>query len=133
MEITQLTREFRYNGVKLADPSPAFTLQQVRDFYANVYPEIVNADIEGPENVGTSTIYTFKRAVGTKGSRPLTRAAAIEQLRTHGQLGGHRAPDRELPGTALQCDLTRAVVAAVVRQQAGTRMLAPSHCHAVLP
>lgn len=31
MKIEQLLREFRYNGVVLADPNQAFTLSQVRD------------------------------------------------------------------------------------------------------
>lgn len=68
MQIQKLTRQFRYNGAKLADPSPAFSLQQVRDFYANTYPEIVNAEIEGPELQGDLQVYTFRRAVGTKGA-----------------------------------------------------------------
>jgi len=68
MEINELTREFAYNGVKLADPNPKFTLTEVRDFYATVYPEIISADIEGPKNVGAKAIYSFRRAVGTKGA-----------------------------------------------------------------
>lgn len=68
MQVQTLTREFRYNGVKLADPSPKFTLQQVRDFYANTYPEIVNAEIEGPDLQGQIQVFTFRRAVGTKGA-----------------------------------------------------------------
>ncbi|MGF6976383.1 PRTRC genetic system protein C [Paraburkholderia sp. JPY465] len=71
MQTTALEREFRYNGAKLTDPSPAFSLQQVRDFYANTYPEIVNSEIEGPEIVGNKNVFTFRRAVGTKGSDPL--------------------------------------------------------------
>lgn len=71
MEIKQLEREFNYNGVRLADPLPSMTLVQVRDFYANVYPEIVSADIEGPKQVGNKIIYTFRRAVGTKGGANL--------------------------------------------------------------
>lgn len=67
MEMSTVDREFRYNAVKLADPAPAMTLVQVRDFYSNVYPEIISADIEGPDLVGGKQIYTFKRAVGTKG------------------------------------------------------------------
>lgn len=67
MKIESLTREFKYNGVKLADPNPAFTITQVRDFFATVYPEIISADIEGPEQIGAKAIYSFRRAVGTKG------------------------------------------------------------------
>lgn len=68
MQTQALEREFLYNGAKLTDPSAAFTLEQVRDFYANTYPEIVNAEIEGPKIVGNKNIFTFRRAVGTKGS-----------------------------------------------------------------
>lgn len=68
MQTTQLTREFRYNGVRLADPSPNFTLEQVRDFYANTYPEILNAEIDGPNIEGEQQVYSFRRAVGTKGN-----------------------------------------------------------------
>lgn len=77
MQTTQLTREFRYNGVRLADPSPNFTLEQVRDFYANTYPEILNADIDGPAVEGAQQVYTFRRAVGTKGN---DLAALREQI-----------------------------------------------------
>lgn len=68
MKTTTLEREFRYNGAKLTDPSPTFSLPQVRDFYANTYPEIVNAEIEGPEVISNRNVFTFRRAVGTKGS-----------------------------------------------------------------
>ncbi|MFZ3286220.1 MAG: PRTRC system protein C [Telluria sp.] len=67
MKTATLKREFRYNAVKLADPSPTMPLTQVRDFFANVYPEIISADIDGPDLVGDTQIYTFRRAVGTKG------------------------------------------------------------------
>lgn len=67
MEVQTLTREFRYNGVALPDPGPQHTLEQVREFYSAMYPEITSAAIEGPENIGAKTIYTFRRAVGTKG------------------------------------------------------------------
>jgi PRTRC genetic system protein C len=68
MEVTKGTREFKYNGVALADPGPQYSLEQVREVYAAIYPEIVNADIEGPTVVGSKTVYEFRRAVGTKGA-----------------------------------------------------------------
>lgn len=83
MKAETLTREFIYNGARLADPSQTFTLQQVRDFYSNTYPEIVNAEIEGPEVKGNRNVYTFRRAVGTKGSDELlsvrSQVAAVLQ------------------------------------------------------
>ncbi|WP_175980923.1 PRTRC system protein C [Burkholderia sp. BCC1630] len=68
MQIETLAREFSYNGAKLADPAPTFTLQQVRDFYSQTYPELTNAEIEGPVVKGNRNVYTFRRAVGTKGN-----------------------------------------------------------------
>lgn len=77
MEIKELTREFRYNGVVLPDPNQGFSLSQVRDFYATVYAEITSADIEGPEQVGAKAIYKFRRAVGTKGHMPMSAVQAL--------------------------------------------------------
>ncbi|WP_063822422.1 PRTRC system protein C [Burkholderia cenocepacia] len=68
MQIETLAREFSYNGAKLADPAPTFTLQQVRDFYSQTYPELTNAEIEGPVIKGNRNVFTFRRAVGTKGT-----------------------------------------------------------------
>lgn len=134
MQVNALTREFRYNGVRLDDPNPAFTLPQVRDFYATVYPEIINADIEGPEAVGASNVYTFRRAVGTKGTHPLTRKAALERLRTCGHLGTHKLAASEIPAAALDSPLTRQLDRIFnSRFRSGTPMLAPSSCHVVLP
>lgn len=87
MQIETLAREFIYNGARLTDPAPSFTLQQVRDFYANTYPEIVNAEIEGPEVRGNRNVYTFRRAVGTKGiDDPSSTLAKIDAVRAAGEL-----------------------------------------------
>lgn len=67
MEVKASKRAFRYNNIPLADPDPNMNVQQVRDFYANIYPEITTAEIDGPENKGANIVYTFRRAVGTKG------------------------------------------------------------------
>ena len=67
MEITKAERAFKYNAIDLKDPNPEFTTEQVREFYATIYPEILSAAIEGPEIVANKNVYTFRRAVGTKG------------------------------------------------------------------
>lgn len=85
MQSEELIREFKYGSVKLADPSSAFSLTQVREFYANHYPELLNADIEGPEMTGNRQIYTFRRAVGTKG---LDKREALRLLQEKGTLAG---------------------------------------------
>ncbi len=67
MEGGKLTRKFAYNGVNLADPDPSMSAEQVRDLYCATYPELAVAQIEGPEYKGHQAIYSFRRAVGTKG------------------------------------------------------------------
>lgn len=134
MDIQTLTREFRYNGVVLADPSPALTLHQVRDFFANVYPEITSADIEGPVQTGAKEVYTFRRAVGTKGAR-LTRVVALQRLRDGGRLESAQrpahvlAPEQVSPPLAKQLDK----LVGQHRHATGPRCLAPASNHSVLP
>ncbi|WP_063897627.1 PRTRC system protein C [Burkholderia ubonensis] len=83
MQIENLQREFSYNGAKLADPAPTFTLQQVRDFYSQTYPELTNAEIEGPVIKGNRNAYTFRRAVGTKGTGHRVRVHTTEDGQTY--------------------------------------------------
>lgn len=68
LQTQQLERCFRYNSVDLIDPGAQYTPEQVRDFYAPTYPEILNAGIDGPEEKDGKLQYTFRRAVGTKGA-----------------------------------------------------------------
>lgn len=62
-----LLREFYYNGVRIPDPDPEMTVEQVRDLLTPNFPEIATASISGPEDTGTELRYTFSRAIGTKG------------------------------------------------------------------
>lgn len=80
MKVEQLTREFSYNGLTLADPGAQMSPEQVRDVYSAAYPEITSAAIEGPERKGTKLVYTFKRAVGTKGATPEFRSCTADGL-----------------------------------------------------
>jgi PRTRC genetic system protein C len=62
-----LLREFHYNGVRIPDPGPELTVEQVRDLLTPSYPEIATASVSGPEATGSGLRYTFSRAIGTKG------------------------------------------------------------------
>ena len=62
-----LVREFQYNGVRIPDPGPDLTLDQVRDLLTPNFPEIATALVSGPEATGSVLRYTFSRAIGTKG------------------------------------------------------------------
>ena len=62
-----LLREFNYNGIRIPDPAPQMTVDQVRDLLTPTYPEIATATLTGPEDTGTALRYTFSRAIGSKG------------------------------------------------------------------
>ena len=64
---SRLSREFSYNGVKLPDPNPTMTPEEVRQFYATQYPDITTASITGPEAEDDKLRYSFARAIGSKG------------------------------------------------------------------
>lgn len=67
MERTALKRSFSFNGLKLPEPNERMSLEEVKAFYANQYPELTTAAVSGPEIVGDVMQYTFTRAIGTKG------------------------------------------------------------------
>ena len=62
-----LLREFNYNGVRIPDPAPQMSVEQVRDLLTPQFPEIATATLTGPEDTGTTLRYTFSRAIGSKG------------------------------------------------------------------
>lgn len=69
LEVKQLKREFVdvKNGTSLTDPNISWTPDQVRDFFSNQYPHLVNAKIEGPEVMTDKVKYKFVTNIGTKG------------------------------------------------------------------
>lgn len=67
LKVDALLREFHSNGIRIPDPSPELTVEQVRDLLTPNYPEIATASVSGPEATGSSLRYTFSRAIGTKG------------------------------------------------------------------
>ncbi len=69
MQVVDLSREFKYNSIKLSDPNPALTPEAVKDFYqALQFPELNNSVVEGPVTKDGVATYTFTRAVGSKGA-----------------------------------------------------------------
>jgi len=68
---TQLQRVFLFTSegqtLSLADPDPCFSPQMVLNFYANTYPILTTATIEGPEITGDNVRYRFTSTIGTKG------------------------------------------------------------------
>jgi PRTRC genetic system protein C len=67
MQTRALVREFFFNGVRIPDPAPAMSVEEVREFLTPTYPEIATATLRGPDATGSSMRYTFDRAIGSKG------------------------------------------------------------------
>jgi PRTRC genetic system protein C len=71
LEVTNLERKFTFKKddtlITLDDPNPAFTVDEVLQFYSGQYPELTTANLEGPKVEGRTAIYSVKTTVGTKG------------------------------------------------------------------
>jgi PRTRC genetic system protein C len=59
-----LVREFHCNGIRIPDPRPDLSVEQVRDLPTPNYPEIATASVTGPEATGTTLRYTFIHSAG---------------------------------------------------------------------
>jgi PRTRC genetic system protein C len=67
LTVKALPRVFTYNAINLDDPDPEMTPGEVKDFWANVYPELTQSQVDGPHMEDERVVYKFARTVGTKG------------------------------------------------------------------
>lgn len=78
MVITQLARVFSYKprdkrddkeAIRLPDPNPTYTPEQVMDHYAGQYPELSNAVVVRSKSKSNEAeiVYKFKSTLDTKG------------------------------------------------------------------
>ncbi|WP_454887252.1 PRTRC system protein C [Sphingomonas oryzagri] len=68
MQITKLTRTYRYDGIDLpVPPHLADDPAQLRAYHATLYPAILNAGTVDAGISGTAQVIEYRRAVGTKG------------------------------------------------------------------
>ncbi|MDK8187753.1 MULTISPECIES: PRTRC system protein C [Sphingomonas] len=68
MQINQLTRAYRYDGIDLpVPPHLAGDAQGLRAYHATLYPAILNAEAVDAGVTGTVHVTEYRRAVGTKG------------------------------------------------------------------
>jgi PRTRC genetic system protein C len=65
--VTKMTRLFQFNGIRLPDPNPNMSVDEVKALYAGQYPELATAVVNGPEAVGDKKRYTFQLAIGGNG------------------------------------------------------------------
>ena len=67
MAIQQTTRSFKFKDMILDDPNPKMSEKEVKTFYSNQYPELVNATIGTPKYEEGKVTYSFETNLGTKG------------------------------------------------------------------
>lgn len=71
LEMKGLKRVFKMkkdNSVlKLNDPNPDMSLNEVMDFYSMTYPELTTATVHGPVLDEDMAVYEFKTTIGVKG------------------------------------------------------------------
>ena len=67
MESRVLQRVYEFNGLRLPEISKDLSPEETRTLYSQQYPEIATATITGPEVVGDKLVYSFSRAIGSKG------------------------------------------------------------------
>lgn len=65
--VTPMTRRFVFNGATLADPGAHLSLNEVRRMHAMLRPDLVSAELTGPENKNGVLVYTYAKSVHTKG------------------------------------------------------------------
>ena len=61
--------KLKKNGetLRLDDPNPEMTVNNVMDFYSMTYPELTTATPHGPVMEDDCAVYEFKTTIGTKG------------------------------------------------------------------
>ncbi len=61
-------RSFIYDGKTLPDPDPRLTIDEVRRFFEESFPELGHPSLTVRETkVGRTTVYVFERTHGAKG------------------------------------------------------------------
>lgn len=63
----RVRRIFMHGSLRLADPNPASTPEQVKAILAQSYPDLTNATLTLKESKDGTETWEFKRAVATKG------------------------------------------------------------------
>lgn len=108
-KIVQVERIFKYGGTVLDDPDPAMSPAEVKDFYADIFPELTQAVIEGPEYSDTQAVYTFEKKVGTKGVTVNALAAGLALVDGMSDAARPSSEDMESGGLDLHRKVARAL------------------------
>lgn len=66
-ETKRVRRIFMHGSLRLADPNPGSTPEQVKAILSQSYPDLTNATLTLKESKDGTETWEFKRAVATKG------------------------------------------------------------------
>ena len=70
-KVTLLERKFVLvkgdNKIDLPEINPTLSLEEVKDIYANTYPELINCNIQLQGIQNDKDVYHFSTIAGTKG------------------------------------------------------------------
>jgi len=53
--------------IRLSDPEPHWSVEAVRNYYANLYPILTTAKVSAPQIKDDTVEYKFESTMGTKG------------------------------------------------------------------
>ena len=56
LTVAKMTRIFQFQGIRLPDPNPTMSVDEVKALYAAQYPELATAVVNGPEAVGEPVV-----------------------------------------------------------------------------
>ncbi len=62
-----IVKDGKNNNIELKDPHPNMSLQEVINHHSNTHPELVTANVDGPNMEGETAVYKFTTVLGTKG------------------------------------------------------------------
>lgn len=69
IRVDTIKRQFKYNGIVLADLDPSASVERIKSMYAPAYPELSTSLVDGPVEKNGVLEFEFRRAVGTKGNK----------------------------------------------------------------
>ena len=75
-------RVFVYDGRRYPDNHPDKTVDEVRQFMANYFPELSNATVKESRD-GDDTVFEFSRRVGTKGGYKVLEETTLQCTNCH--------------------------------------------------
>lgn len=82
MASKRLRREFLWAGQRLADPDPSMTPEEVRDYYAELYPELTTAAVTPLEEADGKATFSLQKPQTTAVAKAGSGGGSTYQFET---------------------------------------------------